>query len=136
MPKIYKPPFIQKRRAATPVLTGACVLGTELKPTNTQRLGAAGSFDSLLNLLRFTPLAALAASGKAYLFVSNDGGTTKKLIAQVDMAPTADPVTFPYTTDNPLPWAYTDGAGNEEFFVGATVVPTAGIVVDARWGDF
>jgi hypothetical protein len=135
--KTYTAPFAQTPQSSQVVLTAASVVGTGDTPTNTMLTATAGSDGALCTAVSFTPRATMAA-GVAYLFASNDSGTTQRLIGAVNISAqtistTAAPTSIAFAVSETTPLRMKAG---ERIYVGASVVPVAGIVVDTRWTDF
>lgn len=137
MAKTFTAPFAQTPKTATAVTTGASAI-TNDTPTNTVLLLTAGSDGAILTRLSALPRATVTASNLV-LFLSNDTGTTKRLIDSELMAAhtvattTAIPETafanFSETTPLRL-------AAGDQLYVGSTVALAGGIVFRAEYTDF
>lgn len=139
MPKTFTAPFIQKQRTEIAVCTAAVGSLQTDAPTNTVLLCNAGADDSIITNLSAIPRTSISATS-LLLFISKDGGTTKRLIDSEVMpaysvgTTTAIPETMfaRYSEMTPLRL----GAG-ESLWVGLQVTPsTGGIVFKAEIGDF
>jgi hypothetical protein len=138
MAKTFTAPFAQTPRTATAVTTAACVIGVADAPTSTVKLMTAGTDGAIVTNLSAIPRATVTASSLV-LFLSNDGGTTKRLIdselmgAQTVNTTTAiNEVQFArYSEATPLRLA-----ANDELYVGSQVALAAGIVFKAEWMDY
>lgn len=137
MAKTFTAPFAQTPKTATAVATTASAI-TNDTPTNTVLLLTAGSDGAILTRLSALPRATATASNLV-LFLSNDTGTTKRLIdselmaAHTVAATTAIPETnfanFSETTPLRL-------AAGDQLYVGSTVALASGIVFRAEYTDF
>ena len=136
MAKTFTAPFAQ-----TPMTLSATVTGVDDltdAPANTVLLATADAVEgALLTNLTAIPRATVTASS-LHLFISKDGGTTKKLLNSVLMgahtvaATTAVPVTnFNYSEAS----SFRLEAG-DELYVGSAVALTGGIQFTAQWTDF
>jgi hypothetical protein len=139
MPKTFTAPFIQKQRTEIAVCTAATGNYNTDAPTNVVLLCNAGADDSIITNLSAIPRNTVSQTS-LMLFISKDGGTTKRLIDSEVMqsyswnTTTAVPETMfaRYTEMTPLRL----GAG-ESLWVGVQVAPnTGGIVFKAEIGDF
>lgn len=139
MAKTYTAPFPQTADTKTAVTAAACVIGSADTPTNTVLLMTANTNDgSIVTNLSAMPRATVTATG-LYLFLSDDGGTTKRLIDSELMAAytlnttTAIPETLfaRYSEVTPLRL----GAG-DSLYVGSAVALAAGIVYKAEFTDY
>lgn len=138
MSKTYTAPFAQTSKTATAVTTAACSTITGDTPTNTLLLFTAGTDGSILTSLWAIPRATVTASS-LLLFLSNDGGTTKRLIDSELMAAftvaatTAIPETkfANYTETTPLRLA-----AGDELYVGNQVALASGVVFKAEYTEF
>lgn len=140
----------QIERTLTAVVTLASVYTTDA-PTNTAQLqagnGTNGSLANysvpagggLMNVLRAVPRQSVTAATVLLLFVSQDGGATKRLIATaasaaqtIDVNNAPKVITFStITTDDP----YRAQEG-DQFFVGASNAQTNGWVFSANITEF
>ena len=138
MAKVYLSPYIQNQKAVTAVTTAACATITGDTPTNTVLLLTAGAEGSLLTSLWAIPRATVTASS-LLLFLSNDGGTTLRLIDSELMAAftvaatTAIPETkfANYTETTPLRLA-----AGDSLYVGNQVALASGVVFKAEYTEF
>lgn len=138
MAKTFTAPFAQTPKTATAVVTGAAGSITGDAPTNTVELLTAGADGAILTRLTAIPRATVTASS-LLLYVSNDGGTTKRLIDSALMAAftvattTAIAVTTfsTYTETAPLRLA-----AGDKLYVGSQVALASGIVFRAEYTDF
>jgi hypothetical protein len=130
--------FAQTPKTATAVTTGACGgIGTDT-PTNTVLLMTAGADGGIVTRLTAMPRATVTASGLA-LFLSQDGGTTQRLIdselmpaQSVSTTSGIAETTFGnYNESYPLRL----GAG-DRLYVGNQVALGAGVVWKAEYSDF
>lgn len=136
MAKTFTAPFAQTPKTATAVVTGAATI-TNDTPTNTVLLLTAGAEGAILTKLTAIPRATVTASDLV-VFLSKDGGTTKRMIdsklmsAYTMAATTATPVTvFAYSESAPLRLE-----AGDEIYVGSQVALADGIVFKAEWMDF
>lgn len=137
MAKTFTAPFAQTQKTATAVATAAVASLTTDAPTGAVELLTAGAEGALLTRLTATPRATVTASSLV-LFVSKDGGATKRLADSALMAAytmattTAVPVTaFGYSESAPLRLE-----AGDKLFVGSQVALAGGIVFKAEWTDF
>lgn len=137
MAKVFTAPFAQSPKTATAVASAAVASLTTDAPTNTVELITAGADGAILTKLTAIPRATVTASSLV-LFISKDGGTTKrfvdsKLMAAYTMATTtAVPVTaFDYSESAPLRLE-----AGDKLYVGSQVALASGIVFKAEWTDF
>lgn len=138
MAKTFTAPFAQTPKTATAVVTGAAGSITGDAPTNTVELLTAGSDGAILTRLTAMPRATVTASS-LLLYVSSDGGTTKRLVDSALMAAftvattTAIAVTSfsTYTETAPLRLA-----AGDKLYVGSQVALASGIVFRAEYTDF
>jgi hypothetical protein len=141
MANTFTKPFAQAHKIATAHCTAVTASINTDSPTNTVKLLTAGSNGAELYRLTAMPRATNTAASLV-LFVSLDGGTTKRLIDSTLMAAytyattTAITVTtfstYTLTTPLRLPPA-------AELYVGTQVItstPTDGIVFRAEYMDF
>ena len=131
--------FAQIPKTASAVCVAAAVVATDT-PTNTLLLFTAGVNGSIMTRLRAIPRAAATAAISLDLFVSNDGGATKRIIDSELLAiytpfaaTTAKPDTqfLNYSEQTPLRL----GAG-DQVYVGAETALAAGIVFVAEYTDY
>jgi hypothetical protein len=137
MAKIFTAPFAQTPQTATAVATAAAAI-TNDTPTNTVELLTAGADGAILTRLTAIPRATVTASSLV-LFISNDTGTTKRLIDSELMAAytmattTAVPETAfsNYSETTPLRLA-----AGDKLYVGSQVALAGGIVFRAEFTNF
>lgn len=79
MAKTFIAPFAQTPKTASAVATAVVANLTTDAPTNTVELFTAGAEGALVTKLTAIPRATITATC-LYLFISNDGGTTKRLV--------------------------------------------------------
>lgn len=137
MAKTFTAPFAQTPKTSTAVVTAAAASITTDAPTGTELVMTAGADGAILTKLTAIPRATATASS-LILFLSKDGGTTKrfvdsKLMAAYTMATTtAVPVTaFDYSENAPLRLE-----AGDKLYVGSQVALASGIVFKAEWTDF
>jgi len=137
MAKTFTAPFAQTPKTNSGVVTAACTITSDA-PANTVLLVTAGTDGSVLTALSAMPRATATASELA-LFISKDGGTTKRFIdsalmsAYTSAATTSTPVTtFSRISDSsPLRLA-----AGDTLYVGSQVALAGGIVFNAEWMDY
>lgn len=136
MAKTFTAPFAQTPKTATAVATLASAI-TNDTPTNTLLLLTAGSDGAILTKLSAIPRATATASDLV-LFISKDGGTTKRLIdsklmgAYTAATTTATPVcAFDISETAPLRLE-----AGDQIYVGSLVALASGIVFRAEFTDF
>ena len=137
MAKTFTAPFAQTPKTATAVTTAAATV-TDDNPSNTVLLLTAGSEGAILTRLMAIPRATVTASSLC-LWVSSDGGTTKRLIdsalmsaATVNTTTAVTTTTFStYTESTPLRLAASD-----KLYVGNQVALAGGVVFRAEYTDF
>lgn len=130
MAKTFTAPFAQTVRTATAVATAAVANLTTDAPTNTVELLTAGPEGALVSRLTAIPRATVTASS-LLLFISKDGGATKRIIGSVLMAAhtvaatTKIPVTVfdEYSEATPLRLE-----AGDSLYVGTQVAAASGIV--------
>lgn len=138
MAKTFTAPFAQTPHTATAVVTGAVASLTGDAPTNTLELLTAGADGCIVTSLQAMPRATVTASS-LLLFLSNDGGTTKRLIGSTLMAAhtvattTAIPETKFSTISETSPLRL---AAGDKLYVGSQVALASGIVFKAEFTDF
>lgn len=138
MPKTFTAPFAQDPKTATAVVTGAAGSFAGDSPTNTVELLVAGADGAILTRLTAIPRATVTASS-LLVFISKDGGTTRRLIDSELMAAhtvattTAIPETVftLYSETTPLRLA-----AGDRLYVGSQVALAGGIVFRAEFTDF
>lgn len=136
MSKTFTAPFAQTLRTATAVCTLAGTFVDD-NPTNTVLLATAGAEGSLVTEISVMPRATNTAAN-VLLFLSKDGGTTKRLInsrlipATTVSNTVATPVTaFDYTELAPLRLEALD-----KLYVSTAVALVAGFVFKAEFTDY
>jgi hypothetical protein len=138
MAKTFTAPFAQTPKTATAVVTGACGSIGGDTPTNTVQLMTVSTEGAILTRLWAMPRATVTASSLV-LFISDDSGTTKRLIdselmsAHTVETTTAIPETpfSNYDEDTPLRLA-----AGDELYVGSQVALADGIVFHAEYTEF
>lgn len=137
MAKTFTAPFAQTTKTATAVCTLATTVANDT-PTNTVELMTAGSDGAIMTSLLAIPRATVTASSLV-LFISKDGGTTKRLIDSELMAAytmattTAIPETKFANISETTPLRLEAG---DKLYVGSQVALASGIVFKAEWTDF
>lgn len=138
MAKTFTAPFAQTPKTASAVATAASASLDGDTPTNTVLLCTAGADGALLTRLSAIPRATVTASS-LLLWVSLDGGTTKRLVdsalmaAHTVAATTAIPVTAFTRFTESTPQRLQAGAS---LYVGSAVALAGGIVFTAEYTDF
>ena len=137
MAKTFTAAFAQTPNTGSAVATLAGVVTSDT-PTNTVLIGTAGAEGAILTKLTAIPRNTVTASG-LYLFISQDSGTTKRMVDCALMAA----YTWAATTDNE-PTVF-DGItedtpirleSGDELYVSSAVALADGIVFNAEWTDF
>jgi len=138
MAKTSTAPFAQTPKTATAVATAAVSgLATDA-PTGTVLLATAGAEGAIVTRLSAMPRATATASSLV-LFLSKDGGTTKRLIdselmaAHTVAATTAIPETAFANISDSSPLRLEAG---DSLYVGSQVALASGIVFKAEWMDY
>lgn len=137
MTKTFTAPFAQTPQTATALVTAATTIATDA-PANTTLLLQAGSDGALVTRITATPRATATASGLV-LFLSKDGGTTKRLINSVLMAANtyavtkANPITAFATYSEASPLRLSAG---DQLYAGSLVALASGVVFTAEYTDF
>ena len=137
MAKTFTAPFAQTPKTATAVCTLAATVANDA-PTTTVELMTAGSDGAIMTGLSAFPRATVTASSLV-LFISKDGGTTKRLIDSELMAAytmattTAIPETKFANISETTPLRLEAG---DKLYVGSQVALASGIVFKAEWTDF
>ncbi len=137
MAKTFTAPFAQTPKTATAVATGAATVANDT-PANTVELMTAGADGCIVTLVSAMPRATVTASCLA-LWLSKDGGATKRLIDSVLMsahtvaATTAIPVTRFTTITEAEPIRLEAG---DRLYCGSQVALASGIVFEAQYTDF
>lgn len=136
MAKTFTAPFAQTNKTATAVVTAAATVADD-NPANTVLLLSAGAEGTLLTKLSAMPRATNSATN-LLLFLSKDGGATKRLIdsrlmsaATVSTTAAIPQTGFPFSELAPLRLE-----ANDKLYVGAMVALTQGIVFKAEYTDF
>jgi hypothetical protein len=138
MAKTFTAPFAQTPKTASAVVTAASASLDGDTPTNTVLLCTAGADGALLTRLSAIPRATVTASS-LLLWISLDGGTTKRLVdsalmaAHTVAATTAIPVTAFSRYSEDTPERLQAGAS---LYVGSAVALAGGIVFTAEYTDF
>lgn len=138
MAKTFTAPFAQTPKTASEVATAVVANLTTDAPTNTVELFTAGAEGALVTKLTAIPRATVTATC-LYLFVSNDGGTTKRLLdselmgAQTVALTTAIAETSFANISDAKPIRL--GAGNK-LYVGIGVALASGIVFNVEAMDY
>lgn len=138
MAKTFTAPFAQTPRTATAVATAAAGALTTDSPTGVVELLTAGADGAILTRLTAMPRATVTASSLV-LYLSSDGGTTKRLIDSALMpaqtisttAQIASTTVGSYSEIVPLRL----GAG-DRLYVGSQVALAGGIVFRAEYTDY
>lgn len=137
MAKTFTAPFAQTPKTSTAVVTGASTTTTD-SPANAVELLTAGVDGCIVTSISAIPRATVTASD-LILFISKDGGTTKRLIdsalmsAYTAAATTATPVTTFTRISESSPLRLEAG---DMLYVGSQVALAAGIVFKAEYTDF
>ena len=135
--KTFTAPFAQSPKTATAVATGASTVADD-NPSNTVELLTAGAEGCIVTALAAMPRATATASSLV-LFLSKDGGTTKRLIdselmgAHTVAATTAIPETTFSRVSESSPLRL---AAGDRLYVGSQVALAGGIVFKAEYTDF
>jgi len=138
MAKTFTAPFAQEPKTATAVATAAVASLTSDAPTGTVELLTAGADGAVVTSLWAIPRATVTASSLV-LFVSKDGGTTKRLVdsellaAHTVATTTAIPETKFGNIADATPLRL---AAGDKLYVGSQVALAAGIVFAANWMDY
>ena len=137
MAKTFTAAFAQTSKTASAVATVAVTDYAGDTPTNTIELLTAGADGAIVTRITAIPRATVTASCLG-LWISNNNGATKRLVASVLMAAhtvavtTAIPsTTFSYSEVAPLRL----GAG-DKLYVGSLVSLGGGIVFNAEYTDY
>jgi hypothetical protein len=137
MANTFTAPFAQTPKTATAVATAVAAI-TNDTPTNTVELLTAGTDGAILTRLTAIPRATVTASS-LILFISNDGGTTKRMIDSALMAAytmattTAVPVTTFSTYSETAPLRL---AAGDKLYVATQVALAGGILFRAEFTNF
>lgn len=138
MAKTYTAPFAQTPQNATAVTTGACADFDGDTPTNTVLLLTAGSEGGLLTKLTAIPRDTVTASN-LMLFISDDSGTTKRLINSALLSTQTVDTTTPMTKTEFSDYSETTPLRLEalnELYVGNAVAASSGVVFFAEFTNF
>lgn len=138
MAKTFTAPFAQTPKTATAVATAAAGTITGDAPTGLVLLLTAGADGGILTSLSAMPRATVTASS-LLLYISNDSGTTKRLIDSALMAAFTVAATTAiartnftnYDESTPLRLA-----AGDQLYVGSQVALSSGIVFLAEYTDF
>lgn len=136
MTMTFTAPFAQTPQIATAVCTGAGTVANDT-PSNTVLLLTAGANGALVTKAHAMPRATVTASS-LHLYVSLDGGTTKRMMDSALMAAYTQAATTltPKTAFSPsvsVPIRLPAGA---EIYCQSEVALAGGIVFTAEWMDF
>lgn len=137
MAKTFTAPFAQTPKVGTAVATLSGTI-TNDTPSNTVLIATAGAEGALLTRLTAMPRATTTASA-LYLFISQDGGITKRLVDSALMAAhtvattTAIPVTDFKSISETTPIRLEAG---DELYVSSGVALPAGRVFTSQMTDF
>ena len=137
MAKTFTAPFAQTTKVGTAVVTLAGTIIDD-EPTNTELIATVGEDGALLTSLTAIPRATATASA-LYLFISQDGGVTKRLVDSALMkahtveATTAIPVTKFENISEITPIRLEAG---DELYVSSGVALADGIVFTAQWMEY
>lgn len=137
MAKTFTAPFAQTPKTAQAVVTAAATVVDDA-PTNTQLLLTAGADGCIVTALSAMPRATVTASSLV-LWISKDGGTTKRLIdselmaAQTLATTTAIAETVFSRISESAPLRLEAG---DKLYVGSQVALASGIVFKAEYTDF
>ena len=138
MAKIFTAPFAQTLKCATTASTQACIIGSADAPTNAMLLVSTSLEDVIVTGISAIPRGTVSATS-LLLFISGDGGTTKRLIDSALMpayslqASTANPRAdfVKYSEMTPLRMS-----AGDSLYVGAGVASASGIVFKAEYTIF
>lgn len=136
MPMTETPAFAQTPKTATAAVSLAAANISTDAPTNTELLLTAGANGSIVTRLTAIPRATVAPSS-LLLFISNDSGTTKRLIDSETMAlqtvstsaGISETAFSNYSETRPLRLA-----AGDRLYVGSQVA--ANVVFKAEYTDF
>lgn len=135
--KTFTAPFAQSPKTAAVVVTASATVASDA-PANTVELLIAGAEGALLTSLVALPRATVTAASLC-LWLSKDGGTTKRLIdselmaAHTVAATTAIPETRFSGISDSAPLRLEAG---DRLYVGSQVALAGGIVFAAQWMDY
>lgn len=138
MAKTFIAPFAQTPKTATGVATIATSSITGDTPTNTIKLFTAGADGAILTRLWAIPRATVTASS-LLLFISNDSGTTKRLIDSVLMSAQTISTTIAILSTKFSNYSETTPlriAAGDEIYVGTQIECTDGIVFYTEYTEF
>lgn len=137
MALVHKAPFGQTTQTGTAVVTLQSVITTDT-PTNTALVATAGADGALVTKLTALPRSTVTASS-LYLFLSDDGGTTKRLIDNVlmpDHSLEVDTYNAPTIFEDISESLPIRLEASDRLYVSSAVALAAGIVFRAEWTDF
>lgn len=137
MSKTFIAPFAQTPKTGYAVCTAANTTLTD-SPDDTVELALAGSDGAMVTRITCIPRVT-ATAAVAYLYLSKDAGTTKRMIDAATIA--ADTVS---TTDLPTLIVFTQYSETtplrleaaDRLYVGVSVAFADGIAFRAEWTDF
>lgn len=138
MAKTFTVPFAQTPKTSTAVATTAVDSLTSDAPTNTVELLTAGADGAIVTSLWAIPRATVT-DASLVLFISNNSGTTKRLIdSELMSAATVNTTTaIPETKfSNISEVSPIRLAAGDKLYVGSQVALAGGIVFKAEWTDF
>jgi hypothetical protein len=134
--KISSAPFAQTLRTLAPVCTQPGTFVDD-NPTNTQLLVSAGPEGALVTEISAFPRGTITATN-AMLFLSKDGGTTKRLVDMKTVAAWTSSTTsapaqtmFGYSELAPLRLE-----ANDKLYISIAVSQASGVVFKSEWSDF
>lgn len=137
MAKTFTAPFAQTPKTATAVATAAATV-TGDAPTGAVLLMTAGADGAIVTRLSAIPRATVTASSLV-LWISNDSGTTMRMIDSALMAA----YTMATTTQVPVTTfaGYSEASplrlmAGDKLYVGSQVALAGGIVFKAEYTDF
>ena len=134
----YTAPFAQTTKTATAVATNAAGTISGDAPTNTVLLLTAGSDGAIITRLTAMPRATVTASS-LIIWVSNDSGTTKRMIDSATMAAQTVSTTAGITWTQFTSYSETTPLrleANQQIYVGSQVALASGIVFKAEFTNF
>lgn len=138
MTKTFTAAFAQTPKTSTAVVTAALASLTTDAPTGTVLVCTAGADGAVMTRLTAIPRATITAASLC-LFISNDAGTTQRLVDSelmaaltVNATTTINETTFAnYSETTPMRLA-----AGDRLYVGSQVALASGIVFKAEWTDF
>ena len=136
MAKTFTAPFAQTPQIASAVCTAAGAITTD-SPTNTVLLLTAGADGAIVTKINAMPRATVTASS-LHLYISNDSGTTKRMMDNALMAAYTQATTTltPKTAFSPSESTPIRLAAGEEVYCQSEVALAGGIVFVAEYTDF